>query len=312
VSGTAELLGKRIAGAKDLSSVVRSMKALAASSIVQYQRAVESLRGYAETVESGLSLCLHESGASEPPGARPRAGVCRGAIIFGSDQGLVGRFNESLLEFATSTLAALPGKTTHVWVVGDRMQDLVADSSLPAPITLPAPHSVDAIAPLVSQILIAITKSALHGATSEIYTFHNQPSGEAGYSPASRRLLPLDALWERELLARRWPTKSLPEIAGPIAATLEALIREYLFVLLFQACAQSLAAEHASRLAGMQRAENNIAKIVEELTRIFHRTRQQAIDEELFDVVSGYESLTRIGPPKSRDAATAADSSRGG
>jgi F0F1-type ATP synthase gamma subunit len=29
------------------------------------------------------------------------------------------------------------------------------------------------------------------------------------------------------------------------------------------------------------------------LTRVFHRTRQQAIDEELFDVVSGYESLTR-------------------
>jgi F-type H+-transporting ATPase subunit gamma len=106
----------------------------------------------------------------------------------------------------------------------------------------------------------------------------------------SGRLLPLDALWKRDLLAHPWPAKSLPEVVGPIAATLEALIREYLFVLLFQACAQSLAAENASRLAGMQRAQDNIAKKVEELTRIFHRTRQQAIDEELFDVVSGSES----------------------
>jgi F-type H+-transporting ATPase subunit gamma len=272
------------------------MKALAASSIVQYQRAVESLREYAETVESGLSVCLRESGASEPPKSRPRAAVSRGIIIFGSDQGLVGRFNESLMEFATGTLAVLPGKITNVWVIGDRMQDLLAESSLPPPMTLPVPHSVEAIAQLVTQILIGVTKFALDGAASEIYTFHNQPSGEAGFGPVSRRLLPLDALWKRELPAHSWPAKSLPEVVGSVAATLEALIREYLFVLLFQACAQSLAAENASRLAGMQRAEDNIAKMVEELTRIFHRTRQQAIDEELFDVVSGYESLTRNGP----------------
>jgi F-type H+-transporting ATPase subunit gamma len=289
VSGTAELLGRRIAGAKDLSSVVRSMKALAVSSIVQYQLAVESLREYAEAVELGLSLCLHESSANEPP-RRPRAGVSRGAVIFGSDQGLVGRFNESLMEFATATLAALPGNTTHVWVIGGRMRDLVADSSLPPPMTLPVPHSVDAIAPLVSQILIGITKSALPGRTSEIYLLHNQPIGEASYESVSRRLLPLDAVWKRDLAANPWPHKSLPEVVGSIAATLEALIREYLFVLLFQACAQSLAAENASRLAGMQRAQDNIAKKIEELTRIFHRTRQQAIDEELFDVVFGSES----------------------
>jgi F-type H+-transporting ATPase subunit gamma len=293
VSGTAELLGRRIAGAKDLSSVVRSMKALAASSIVQYQRAVESLREYADTVESGISLCLRMSGASEPPGVRPPAAPSRGTIIFGSDQGLVGRFNESLMEFAAATLADLPGKTTHVWVIGGRMQDLAADSSLPLPVTLPVPHSVDAIAPLVSQILIEITKSVLHDPASEIYLFHNQPSGEASYGPVNRRLLPLDAHWKRDLLAHPWPAKSLPEVVGSIAATLDSLIREYLFVRLFQACAQSLVAENASRLAGMQRAEDNIVKILEGLTRIFHRTRQQAIDEELFDVVSGYESLTQ-------------------
>jgi len=258
------------------------MKALAASSIVQYQRAVESLREYAETVESGLSLCLRESGKSEPPGVRLPAALSRGAIIFGSDQGLVGRFNESLMESANDTLVALPGKITHLWVIGDRMRDLVADSSLPPSTMLTVPRSVDAIAPLVSQIIIGITNFTLRGPPSEIYLFHNQPSGEASYGPVSRRLLPLDALWKRDLPAHPWPPNSLPEVVGSIAATLEALIREYLFVLLFQACAQSLAAENASRLAGMQRAEDNITKMVEELTRIFHRTRQQAINEELF------------------------------
>jgi len=76
---------------------------------------------------------------------------------------------------------------------------------------------------------------------------------------------------------------------------LQALIREYLFVLLFQACAESLASENASRLAAMQRAEKNIKEILEDLNRTFHRIRQEAIDEELFDVVAGFEALTGAG-----------------
>jgi F-type H+-transporting ATPase subunit gamma len=269
------------------------MKALAASSITQYLRAVESLHQYARTVESGLALCLRESGLIGQFAMKPRPVASRGAIVFGSDQGLVGRFNESLMEFVDRTLLPLPGKTTHLWVVGERMRDLVTDANHPPPVTLTVPQSVDAIASLVSQILVEVTKSGLAGNAGEIYLFHNQPSGESSYVPTGRRLLPLDARWQKELAAQPWPTRALPEVVGSVSATLEAFIREYLFVLLFEASAQSLAGENASRLAGMQRAEDSIAKILDELTRLFHRTRQQAIDEELFDVVSGYESLTQ-------------------
>jgi hypothetical protein len=73
--------------------------------------------------------------------------------------------------------------------------------------------------------------------------------------------------------------------------TLRALIREYFFVSLFRACAESLASENASRLAAMQRAEKNIDELQEELNRTFHRLRQSSIDEELFDVFSGFEIL---------------------
>ena len=74
--------------------------------------------------------------------------------------------------------------------------------------------------------------------------------------------------------------------------TLRALVREYLFVSLFRACAESLASENASRLSAMQRAEKNIDELQEELNRSFHRLRQSNIDEELFDVMSGYEALS--------------------
>jgi F-type H+-transporting ATPase subunit gamma len=98
--------------------------------------------------------------------------------------------------------------------------------------------------------------------------------------------------WRRKLAELPWPTGSLPEVMGGGTATLRALIREYLFVSLFRACAESLASENASRLAAMQRADKNIDELLEDLNRTFHRLRQSGIDEELFDVISGFEALS--------------------
>ena len=79
---------------------------------------------------------------------------------------------------------------------------------------------------------------------------------------------------------------------GADSITLRALIREYLFISLFRACAESLASENASRLAAMQRADKNIDESLTDLNGTFHRVRQSGIDEELFDVVSGFEALS--------------------
>jgi F-type H+-transporting ATPase subunit gamma len=83
----------------------------------------------------------------------------------------------------------------------------------------------------------------------------------------------------------------LPEVIGSGLGTLRALIHEYLFISLFRACAASLASENASRLAAMERADKNINEMLENLHGTFHRLRQSGIDEELFDVISGFEAL---------------------
>ena len=109
--------------------------------------------------------------------------------------------------------------------------------------------------------------------------------------PVQQRLLPLDDTWRRRLTELPWPSANLPEVMGEASATLRALIREYLFVSLFRACAESLASENASRLAAMERADRNIDELLETLNGSFHRLRQSGIDEELFDVISGFEAL---------------------
>ncbi|WP_415838028.1 F0F1 ATP synthase subunit gamma, partial [Polaromonas hydrogenivorans] len=113
-----------------------------------------------------------------------------------------------------------------------------------------------------------------------------------------QRLLPLDETWRRELTAMAWPTRNLPEAINGAQAALPAFVREYLFVSLFRACAESLASENASRLAAMQRAEKNIEELLDDLNRSFHRLRQSGIDEELFDLVAGFEALAGADSPE--------------
>jgi F-type H+-transporting ATPase subunit gamma len=185
----------------------------------------------------------------------------------------------------------------------------LADADLPLTGLFAVPNSVKAITPLVGQILVeseslhspsaplradsSDTFNTNQGEQTELHLFYNRPVSGAVYEPVSQRLLPLDDHWRRKLAELPWPTGNLPEVMGGGTATLRALISEYLFVSLFRACAESLASENASRLAAMERADKNIDELLENFHATFHHLRQTGIDEELFDVISGYEALSK-------------------
>jgi F-type H+-transporting ATPase subunit gamma len=137
MSDTTASLRHKIKSAGDLQSVVRTMKSLAASSIVQYERSERALRDYARTVELGLSVCFRGGigHADAPAGEANRAD----AVVFGSDQGLVGQFNDLVADHAVKTLEGLNGplrdesrSQLRVWAVGERVQAPLADAGLAA------------------------------------------------------------------------------------------------------------------------------------------------------------------------------------
>ena len=191
----------------------------------------------------------------------------------------------------------MPGNK-NIWAVGERVQGHLADAALPVTGNFPVPNSIGAITSLVGRILIEIEAHREQGEVVQVYLFHNRPKSGAVYEPVIQRLLPLDDAWRRGLAELPWPTGNLPEVMDRGEPTLQALIREYLFISLFRACAESLASENASRLAAMQRAEKNIDELLEDLNQTFHRLRQSGIDEELFDVISGFEALSASRQPR--------------
>lgn len=316
MSDTTENLRRKIKSASDLQSVVRTMKALTASSIGQYERSVEALTDYYRTIELGLHACLPRDGAplnaastntASPNAASANAPSLAGssvrnsrynntpvnAIVFGSDQGLVGQFNDVVAEFAVSQLSQFLElkRPVKIWAVGERVKDRLLDLGLADVGLYSVPNSVAAISPLVGQILVDNQVSQGDALVSNLQLFYNRPLAAAIYEPVAKQLLPLDEAWRQNLISLTWPTKTVPEAIGGKANALRPLVSSYLFVSLFRACAESLASENASRLAAMQRAEKNIDDLLEDLNGSFHRLRHSNIDEELFEVVSGFEAL---------------------
>lgn len=287
---TLESLRHKIEMAKELNSVVRTMKALSASSINQYEKAYQSLEDYYRTVKLGLHVCLVRSKVKIEIDVKK--GGKTGAIIFGSGQGLVGQFNDVLCQFVAGKLEKIKGEKI-IWSVGAPLQGQLEDLGLPPTRFFAVPHTVKSITPLVGQLLFEIENAIEKEEVSEIFLFYNRPQSDAIYGPESLRFAPLDDLWQQELLTLKWPSTKIPETIYRPEPTLKALIREYFFVALYRASAESLASENASRLAAMQRAEKNIKDLLNDLTLSYHQLRQSSIDEEMFDVIFGSEALRK-------------------
>lgn len=291
---TLESMRRRIENAEDLHGVVRVMKALAAVSIRQCEKAVESLRHYSEAIEQGFQVCLR----NQPAGVireDSRAAGRLGVVLFGSDQGMCGSFNEQIVSFALGEMNAsgTPSQCQRTIVaVGSRVVDRLADAGFPVEDQFPVPSSVAGIATVVHGLLPHVESLLADGKIDRLELYHNHPILGATSSPRKQQLLPLDSAWLRRLERKPWPSRSLPMITLDWRKLFAALVRQYLFVALYQAFAESLASENASRLSSMQAAEKNIEDHLAALTTHYHQQRQQSITEELLDIVAGFETLT--------------------
>jgi F-type H+-transporting ATPase subunit gamma len=269
------------------------MKALAAVSIRQYEKAVESLVEYNRTTELSLHVVLTDRGQElleeeKKPGGRV------GAIIFGSDQGMCGQFNDVIADYALSNLIEM-GISEDKWMlmsVGIRVDGRLQDAGYPVQKHLSLPGSVSGISSKVQTMVMTLDAWRLNRGVNTVYLFYNRPTSGATYRPTTVRLLPIDVERLRSMETKTWPSHILPTFTMDRQRLLRALIRQHLFVLSFRAFAESLASENAARLSAMQSAEQNIDDRLLLLNQEYHGLRQNSITSELLDIVSGFEVLT--------------------
>jgi len=285
---TLESLRKQIDSAEDMQSIVRVMKSLSAVSITAYQRAAERLRLYQEVIDRGLHAVLM-SGAIRLEGDAREEGRS-GLIVFGSDRGLCGGFNEMVVKQACDWLNARGD--APILAIGQRgAARLEAEGHMPDEVFMQA-GSVSGLSKLVEAILVAVDDWRQRRGVERVVTMFNLEARRGTVRPTAETILPVDRGELRRIAGRDWPSNQLPGFDGSAEKVFSELIRERLYTALMRAGAESLAAEHAKRLSAMQAAERNITEKVDDLQAAFRRRRQDAITEELMDIVAAYESVS--------------------
>jgi len=292
---TLQALDKRITTTGKLQGIVKSMKSLSAVNIRQYERALVSLSAFMEVIEMGLQTALKEVPL---PRHGPAAAHPRGLIVFGSDQGLCGRFNERLAEFVRQQLAARsepPAASLKILAVGARIASRLEAAGFPIDERYWVPGSVNGINANIYQLLLSVERWVQDEKIARIDIFYNRYEKAAASQPHHQLLLPINNERLQTLGRQRWPGRSLPCFRIPAPRLFSGLIRQYLFTRLFRVQAESLASEQASRLRSLQNAEKNIAEHIEELRAAYRIKRQAAITAELLDLVAGFKATLRSG-----------------
>lgn len=289
---TLETLSASIKTTEGIQSIVRTMKSLSAASIHQYERAADAVAKYSDTVDRGLQVVLRDrdiphAGWQTETGAGGRSAV----IVIGSDRGMCGRFNDRIASFASTHLLqeqTAAGKPLLA-VMGIRAVSRLSTEGHQADEIMALPGSAGGLARSAQEVIAYIDRLSRAETVTQVDLIHNTRTGGVGSAPVARRLMPVAPGYLEGLAKKPWPSRSLPMFRMEAEALLRWLLREHIFVTIYRALAESLASEHASRLASMQNAEHNISDRQEELLASFRQKRQENITRELLDLIVGFE-----------------------
>lgn len=296
---TLETLSRRIAAIEDLQSLVRSMKTLSAVSVRQFEKAEASLRLFERTIDLGLQVVLRDFSIIE---GRRRARNARDAlIVFGSDRGLCGSFNENAARLAVHHLSRekKPAGANYVLAIGAQAAQRMKTLGREPDEIMNLPGSVQGLAGACEDILIRLDQLRIAENINRVGAIFNQRGSEGEIRPRAHVFLPVALDHLKDLAGRSWQSRRLPTFRIDAERLFSWLIRQHLFASLYRAGLASMASENAARLASMQNAERNIGEQIDVMTAEFRRLRQDAITTELMDIVGGYE-VVREGPSHPR------------
>ncbi len=291
---TLESLTKRIKTTSDLGEIVSTMKMLSSVSVGQYEKALASLTLYATTIKDAFhGLFTQDFFHYTPPKTATKNPKIL-AIIIGSDNGLVGRFNRDLITYTHDYIQkTLGGAELRVLAVGKRIGLLAASQKITLEKSYPISNSLKEIAPMAALLLKQINQIVSTHKVDYVYIFSNKKQGTTAFSPFARQMIPLPEQQMRQLKKTKWDGHTLPLITADKNDLFAGLLREYLIVTLSHALVASLASEHYTRMVHMQEAEKNIDESLDKFNLEFQQLRQTQITDELIDIVSGAEEMNK-------------------
>jgi F-type H+-transporting ATPase subunit gamma len=286
----------RIKSVKNISQVTRALEAVSAAKVRKAIQALTATRAYANKSWQVLSHITAQPGhLSLHPLLTERANPQNAlVIVMTADRGLAGAYNTNVIRYVLKRFDKYPVPVRYI-TVGRKGRDLLlrlrktvlADfSNLPS---TPKFGAVSAIGRLA-------VDEFLKGDVDEVYLIYTDFVSMARQETTMKKLLPL-VVEDREGLVH-----DPGEHTGPAAAyeyepdqvdILNEMIPRFTALQVYQAVLESQASEHAARMVAMRNATDNAKELVGALQLAYNKVRQQAITNDILDIVGGAEALAQ-------------------
>ncbi|MCY0096772.1 F0F1 ATP synthase subunit gamma [Hoeflea ulvae] len=289
---TLDTLVRRTASIQGIRSVVHTMKTLSVINAAPYEHAALAIEAYHQTVLEGLHAFLVGAG---PLGVDTSRIARRVLVVFGSDHGLCGNYNEAIAAHVRHHVDGEADGAATMLCIGAQMADALQDQGFEVEKTFLPAASVDGLERLANLLTERLDEIRRSSHPREIAVSLAYSARGEGDVPVLKivALLPLDQALLRDLRSKPWNSRSLPSYSMPAGDLFRALVRSHLFASLFRAAADAMVTENAARLALMQQAEQSVDDRLEELKSDTRTLRQSEITTELLDVIIGFEALKK-------------------
>jgi len=280
----------RIASVQSTQKITSAMKMVASAKLHHAQAAITGMWPYEQKLSGILTAFLANEQDIESPYIVARPVVKRVAIVaFSSNSSLCGAFNSNVarhLQQMCDEYKHLPSGDLLIYPIGKKIGEAAKKSGRG---TIQGDFEALAEKPSfaeMAKIAYQLMDLFRNGEVDKVEILYNHFKNTASQELSRKTYLPLDldALKQKKATT----TANVDYIVEPNKQELINMLLPHTIALqLFTALLDSQASEQAARMLAMQIATDNANDILQELTVLYNKSRQQAITNELLDIMGG-------------------------
>lgn len=273
----------RLASIRNTQKITSAMKMVSSAKLHHTQTIIEHLLVYENKLSAILSGTLSAENDLNSPYTAVRKVKQVAIVAFSSNTGLCGVFNANVWKELTARLHQYEADsiTVHIYPVGKKIADELHKAG----------YQTDDSFLTIGDKPVYEDAARLATALMDLYTTGQADRVELLYHHFKN--MAEQVLTEKTFLPVTLPEtdpakESLNYILEPSAEQLLALLLpKVLHLHIYTTLLDTVTAEHAARMLAMQTANDNANDLIQELTLQYNKTRQQAITNELLDIMGG-------------------------
>lgn len=277
----------RISSVQSTRKITNAMKMVASSKLHKAQQTIENMRPYEGHLHRIMAKFVSDAGEVDSPYTKVRPLRRVALVAASSNSSLCGGFNQNVIRQTKHLVEVYrsQGAEVEIWPIGKKIGEAMSKAGF----AFPDDRSALLAAPSFQQAsLLAEELMTRYGneELDKIVLVYNHFKSASSQEVLSETYLPIDLDNLRE--EERTDGKTYDFIIEPSKERiLTSLVPTTLHLKMYTIVCDSLASEHAARIIAMQVATDNADELLQELTLTYNKTRQQAITNELLDIIGG-------------------------